>query len=339
MLSYKKSDARAWARENLVGVSGVTSPSFTADLSQLNAKGIAHDIDLLASFGYNYTLIMSEVNITPEENAEFTAIAREASAGRVKLFFHASFPTLEENIRAAKLAEKNGADIALLSYPAQFWPTSEKEIYNYTKAFCDATDMAVMLFAIPLWGFERVHPAGMQVSLVRHMIDTIPNVVAIKAEQGYPQPTGSVEMYHHFRDEVVISNPIEDQCLPLMDLMDIQFSGTSNTQWMSDYYPTVFKQARNGQWEEAMKRFWEVMPARAANNAVGATYMPGTATLNRTSWKYQDWLAGFNGGALRHPMTRLPDRHMKQLRAGLQAAGLPVTDLPDSEFLIGRYPA
>ncbi len=338
-MDYQKNEARDWAREHLVGVSGVSNPSFTPDLKQLNRNAIAYDINKIAELGYDYTLVMAETNITPEENAEFTAVAREASAGRTKLFFHAAFPTLEENIYAAKLAEKAGADIALLSYPAQFWPTSEQQIYDYTKAFCDAVDLAVMLFPIPLWGFERVHPAGMSVALIRKMIDTIPNVVAIKAEQGYPQPIGIVEMMHHFKDDIVVNHPIENQCLPLMDVLDIQFSGTSNTQWMSDYYPKAFAMARNGQWEQAMESFWATMPARLANDAVGSSYMPGISTLNRTSWKYQDWLAGFNGGALRHPMTRLPDKHMKALRAGLKAAGLPCTDDPDEAFMAGRVQA
>jgi dihydrodipicolinate synthase/N-acetylneuraminate lyase len=336
MPEYTKADSRAWAREHLVGVSGVTIPSFTRDLVRLNRAGIAHDIDLLAKLGYGYTLVMAETNITPEENAEFTAICREASAGRVRLFFHPAFGTLADNIRAAQLAERNGADLALLSYPTQFWPTSLDEIYDYTKAFCDSVSMGVMLFPIPLWGFERVHPAGIPVSLVRHMLDTIPNIVAIKSEQGYPLPPGIAEMYHHFRDEVVISHPIESQCIPLMDLMDLQFSGTSNTQWMSGYYPDVFAKARNGQWEAAMERYWQVHPARLANDAVTQTYIGGTSVINRTAWKYQDWLAGFNGGPLRSPASRIPDRHMKSLRAGLQAAGLPVTSDPDAAFMPGR---
>lgn len=337
-MEYKKNEARDWAMEKLKGVSGVTNPSFTADLSKLNRKAIAHDMQLLESFGYGWTLIMAETNITPEENAEFTAIAKEA-APNVGLFFHAAFQSVDENIHAANLAAKSGVDIVLLSYPPQFAPTTEQEIFDYTKKFCDEVDLAVMLFSIPQWGFERVHPAGMPVHLVRKMIDEIPNVVAIKAEQGYPQPIGIAEMHYHFRDEIVISHPIEDQCLPLMDVMDIPFSGTSNTQWMSDYYPTVFNLARNGQWVEAMEKFWSVMPARNANNAVGAGYMPAIQTLNRTSWKYQDWLAGFNGGPLRKPMTRLPDRWMPMLRNGLKAAGLPCTDDPDEAFLVGRNPA
>jgi 4-hydroxy-tetrahydrodipicolinate synthase len=36
---------------------------------------------------------------------------------------------------------------------------------------------------------------------------------------------------------------------------------------------------------------------------------------------------------------RVPDRFMKSLRAGLEAAGLPVTTDPDREFMTGRRPA
>ena len=67
-------------------------------------------------------------------------------------------------------------------------------------------------------------------------------------------------------------------------------------------------------------------------------HAPGSGVLNRTTWKYQDWLAGFNGGPLRAPATRLPDRLMHQLRKSLKDSGLPVTTDPDTAFGVGRYP-
>ena len=338
MPQYKRSDARTWAREKLQGCSSVTIPSYSADHKSLNVRGIQHDVQKVLDLGFTYTLLCTEVAITPEENAQFTTIARETAGGRLGLFFHAGFGTLTENIEAVTLAERAGADIVLLSYPSQFWPTTEREIYDYTKAFCDATDLAVMLFPIPLWGFERVHPAGMSVELIRQLLDTCPNIVAIKAEQGFPLVAGLCEMYHHFRDEVIISCPIEGDCLPLMSLMDIRFSGTSYTQWMGDYYPRAFNLARSGQWEAAMKEYWRVHPARMAAGAATAAYMPGVNFINRTHWKYMDWLAGFNGGPLRSPAQRIPDRFMKSLRAGLKAAGCFVTDDADSGFMVGRFP-
>ena len=338
MPNYQRKDARAWAREYLVGCSAVTIPSYSADLRKLNEKGIRHDIALAKEFGYTYTLLCAEVAITPEENAQFTAWARDTAGSGLGLFFHAAFGTLAENIHAVKLAEKAGADIVLLSYPPQFWPTTEQEIYDYTKQFCDATNLAVMLFPIPLWGFERVHPAGMSVELVRRLLKDCPNIAAIKSEQGFPLPAGLCEMYHHFRDEVVISCPIEGDAIPLMSVMKIPFSGTSNTQWMSTYYPRAFDLASKGEWEAAMALYWKANPARSANGAAAQSYVGGTGVLNRTMWKYQDWLAGFNGGPLRAPAMRVPDRLMKMLRQGLVASGLPVTKDPDSAYMVGRHP-
>lgn len=316
----------------------MTIPSYSADLKRLNERGIRHDIAMSKELGFKFTLLCAEVDITPEENAQHTAWARDTAGSQFGLFFHAAFATLAENISAVKLAEKAGADIVLLSYPSQFWPTTEQQIYDYTRQFCDATDLAVMLFPIPLWGFERIHPAGMPVPLVRKLLDDCPNIVAIKSEQGFPLPAGICEMYHHFRDEVVISCPIEGDAIPLMSLMKLQFSGTSNTQWMSSYYPRAFDLARKGEWEAAMEMYWAVNPARQANGAAAQSYAAGTGMLNRTMWKYQDWLAGFNGGPLRGAAMRAPDRFMKSLRQGLVASGLPVTSDPDSAFIVGRHP-
>lgn len=338
MAKYKKRDARAWARDHLVGCSGVTIPSYTADLKRLNAKGIRHDIQLLQSLGHTYTLLCSEVAITPEENAQFTAWARDTAGDKFGLFFHAAWGTLADNIEAVKLAEKAGADLVLLSYPPQFWPTTEQEIYDYTKAFCDATDLGVTLFPIPLWGFERIHPAGMSVEFMKRLVADLPNVVAIKSEQGFPLCAGVFEMWQHFGDQVVISCPIEGDAIPLMQKIPLQFSGTSNTQWMSDYYPRAFSRARNGQWDAAMELFWQVHPARlAAGQAMQAS--AGAGVINRTLWKYMDWLAGFNGGPLRPPAMRCPDRFMNMLRKSLQDSRLPVTSDADVHFMVGRNPA
>ncbi|MBF0674753.1 dihydrodipicolinate synthase family protein [Pseudomonas sp.] len=338
MADYKRNEAREWAWENLVGCSGVTIPSYSADLKHLNERGIRHDIQKIASLGFKSTLLCTEVAITPEENAQLTAWAKDTSGDELDLFFHAGFGTLGDNIEAVKLAEKAGADIALLSYPSNFWPTSEQDIYDYTKEFCDATDLAVMLFAIPLWGFERVHPQGMSPELIRRLIDECPNVVSLKAEQGFPHIGGLVESYHRFRDDVIISCPIESDIIPLMKFMDLQFSGTSYTQWMGDHFPTTFNLAREGKWEEAMALYWQAQPARAAVGAATGAYMAGSNYINRAHWKYMDWLAGFNGGPLRAPGARIPDRMMKTLRQGLVASKLECTSDDDSQFLIGRFP-
>ena len=133
MVDYTKSEARAWARENFGGTVAVTHPSFTPDFSGINENAIRHDILKLKELGFEGSLLVAEANVTPEENARITAVAREAAGPDFALFFHAIFGTLEENIHAANLATKAGADRALLAYPTSFWPTSFDEVFDYTK--------------------------------------------------------------------------------------------------------------------------------------------------------------------------------------------------------------
>jgi dihydrodipicolinate synthase/N-acetylneuraminate lyase len=124
MAQYTKQEARAWAREHLKGCSGVTLPSYSRDLKRLNERAVRHDIELSMKLGFTYTLLCTEVAITADENLQFTQWARDTAGRRLGLFFHAAWGTLADNIEAVRLAERAGADLVLLSYPPQFWPTT-----------------------------------------------------------------------------------------------------------------------------------------------------------------------------------------------------------------------
>src|SRR5258707_2627786 len=193
MPSYRKKEAREWARENLRGVANVVMPSYTADLKGLNEAGIRHDIRKEIEHGFAGTLLVSEVAITLDEYRQFFEWANDESRGRLKLIYHASWNTLEETIEAARIAEANGGELVLLSYPANFYPETLREVFDYTKAFCDATSMGVMLFPVPLWGFSRLAPNDMPADLIGEMIEACPNIVAVKAQGGRPSVIGVIE--------------------------------------------------------------------------------------------------------------------------------------------------
>ena len=335
MPSYRKSEAREWAKQHLKGVANVVIPSYSQDLSRLNEKGIRHDIRLDIEYGFSGTLMVSEVAISLDEYRQFFEWANDESKGRLKLIHHASFNTLAENIAAAKLAEANGAELVLLSYPANFYPTSAQDIYDYTKAFCDNTNLAIMLFPVPLWGFERVHPADIESGLIRRMLDTIPNIAAIKAEGGMPSINGFVECHRLFGKDVVVTCPLEGDMIPLAQLVPIQFSGTSNTEYFGPMVPRIFQHLQKGEFEAANKLYWQIHPARKAN-AAGSAYMAQTLYIHRMQWKFQGWLNGFNGGPMRHPTMRMNDGQMNALRQGLVKSGITPTELPNKDFFVGR---
>ena len=58
-----------------------------------------------------------------------------------------------------------------------------------------------------------------------------------------------------------------------------------------------------------------------------------------SSWKYQGWLHGMNGGSLRQPTQKLVDSHMRNLRQAMKNCGLEPWEDPDKDFFVGRNPA
>lgn len=113
MPRYIKSEARAWARETMLGVANVTIPTMTGDFRALNERAAQHDVNLAVEHGFVGTLACSEVAITLAEYQRFVEMMVEAAAGRLFVVHHAVFNTLEDNIEAARLAEAAGAELVL----------------------------------------------------------------------------------------------------------------------------------------------------------------------------------------------------------------------------------
>ncbi len=337
-LPYDKADARAWARETMRGVANVLTPTFTSDLSALNEEATRHDVRLEIEYGFWGALLVAETATTMEEYLQFAAWAADEARGRLHLIHHASFNTLEENIEAAKRAGEAGAELVLLAYPPTFYPETEDDLYGYTAAFCEGVDLAVMLFPVPLWGFERIHPAaGFSGDLLERLVDTVPNIVAVKAEGGMPWLGGFTEAHRRVGDRVIVTEPLEGNGIPMSTVVSMPFMGTSNYEYFGDVVPRMFRLVQDGQIDSAMELYWRIHPGRQANMQAMAM-LAGSNFLHRMLWKYQGWLQGFNGGPVRTPTMRINDRQMKGLRQGLVASGFDLDAPPDAEFFLGRNP-
>lgn len=336
MARYKRAEARDWAREHLKGVANVTLPTMTADFKSLNEKAIRHDMELSITHGFVGTLACSEVAITMAEYQQLCEIMVDQAKSRTIVFHHAVFNTLEDNIEAMQGAERAGAEMVLLGYPPYFSPTSLEEIYVYTKAMCDATNLGVMLFPISTWGFNHLHPADMPLELLRRLVDDCPNVVSIKAEGGRPYIMATIEDYREFGNEIVISSPLDWEYIPLAQLMDIPFSGTNHTAYYGPLMPRVHKLLQARDFKAATQIFYQMEPARRAKSSLAGS---SAGLINRMMWKYEGWLQGYNGGPLRHPTPRIYRKDMAVLRAAQQKSGLEPTATPDNEFFAGRNPA
>ena len=287
MADYRKHEAREWAKATMKGVANTITPTFTRDLRGLNEKAIRHDVRKEIEYGFWGTLLVAETATTFDEYVQFAQWAADEAKGRLHLIHHASFNNLEENIAAVQATERAGADLVLLSYPPTFYPDSADDIYRYTKTFCDNTNLAVMLFPVPLWGFERIHPAaGFGPELIQRLLDEVSNIAAIKAEGGMPSIGGFVDVYKRFGDRVVVTEPIEGNGLPMAGLVPMQFMGTSNYEYWGPMIPRIFGLIQDRQFKAAMELYWQIHPARQASMQAMAM-LAGSNFLHRMIWKYQ----------------------------------------------------
>ena len=332
-----RDELRDWARETLKGVVNVVIPTFTSDLSDVNELAARHDVSVAVDKGFLGTLAVSETATTPDEYLRVLSAMADEAPAEFPIVHHSSWNTLEETIQMIRRAEEAGARLVLFSYPPNFYPTSEEDIYDFTKAVCDATSLGVILFPIPLWGFERIHPSSMSISLLERLVDDCPNIVAIKAEGGFPSLGGFTEVWYRLNERVLVTMPVEQHAVPLATIVPMQLIATSNTEYYGDTVPRMMDLVLSGDPDAAMELFWRIDPARVVNRNTANTTQTGHI-INRMAWKYQAWLNGYNGGPLRAPTAKLLGHEMAAFRRGLVASGIPVTDDPDEAFFVGRNP-
>lgn len=339
MAEYQKAEARDWAKEHMRGVCGCLLPTFSSSLKQINEAAIRHDIRLEKDYGFWGSLLVSECGTTNAEMRQVIDVAvDEASQVGLRTMLGASFPTLEDTVEMVRYAESAGVDLVLLSYPLTFYPRSEDEVFEYTKAVADATNLGIMLFCIGHWNFTRLHQSGFSPDLIGRMIDEIDNVVAVKNEIGAPGVGGIAEVFRRFGDRVVVCDPFERNSPAWATTFGMQFMGTSNYEYMGGEVPRYFDLLQRGAYDDAMDAYWRLHAARRASSQVSSEASAGTRTVHRLVWKYQYWLNGFNGGPVRQPQARINDGQMATLRKGLVASGFELGDEEDHEFFVGRNP-
>lgn len=337
-LPYTNDEAKDWARETMRGVCNVIMPSFTSDLKGLNEAGIRNDVRRSIELGFWGALAVSECGTTMDEYIRFVEIAVDESGGRFHIVHHGSFDTLEDTIEAGKRAADVGADLQLLSYPQSFYPTSDAQVEELTRAVLDSVPLATVLFAVHLWNYQRLHPAELSPALIERLSHH-PLAVAVKCEGGGAGNGAHVDVIRRCGDRLLISDPREGTSPGHVQWFGMQWMGTSNFQYFGDAVPKYFDLMHKGQWDEALEIYWRIHPARTTRLADLAT-TSGAHFIHRQSWKYQEWLNGFNGGPLRMPTMRLTDGATARLAQAAIKADI-ISEVPGTleDFYAGRHPS
>jgi 4-hydroxy-tetrahydrodipicolinate synthase len=339
-VKYAAGEARAWALQELEGCCGCVMPTFTSDLSKLNEPAIRHDVAMEKQLGMKAILLVSECGTTPQEMRRFVEIAVDEAGDDLVTVLQGSEPTLQDTIASIQHAEQAGVDLVLLSYPLMFHPETEEEIFGYTKAINDCSNLGVIIFAMHLWNFGRFHPSEFNPALLRRFVEELPNVAGIKNEIGMPGVGGISQVFETFRDVVMVTDPLEMNSPAWTRAYGMRFMGTSNYEAMADRVPKYFDLLKSPDtYDQGMDIYWQMHPVRQASMKVLAEASAGTGMVHRLFWKYQGWLFGLNGGPIRQPHLRIFTHQMTTMRTAAERVGLPVTDDDDHAFFEGRNPA
>ncbi|MHB1504875.1 MAG: dihydrodipicolinate synthase family protein [Acidimicrobiales bacterium] len=336
---FRKSDTKDWAQENFTGVCNVIIPSFTSDLSGLNEAGIRHDVRRNIELGFWGALLVSEAGTTPAEMRTFMEVAVDEAKGRQYFVLHGSFDSLEDTVACASDARQIGVDGLLVAYPNSFYPRSTAELSAYTRALCEETELAVILFCAPHYNFERLDPSGFPLEVWRELVSQ-PNVVAIKYEVGHPGTVGSYQVFTEFGGSGLrVCDPYEPNLIMWDEMFGTPWIGTSNYEYYGPIVPAYLAALREGRREDALRLYWQIQPARQVREALRAQ-ASGANFNHRYLWKFQAWLQGYNGGPLRAPAMKLTDAQMRRAAEGLVASHLIEAAPSDfGEFFIGRNPS
>lgn len=321
-MPYRKHEAKEWARTVYRGLDTTILPCFTPDTLALDEAGIRHDLRLLLQQGFFAVTLVSggEAGTTPEEDRRFVEWCVDEARGKVGITLNLRYYTLAENIAMARHAEAVGCHSVMISYPTNFRPRSEEDIYGYTRAICDATRLGVILFP----SVKNDFPAPYRVSArtLARLAD-IENVIALKI--GVIEWTWIDECFRRFGERLLISYPFDDAWPTLIHKYGMQWSGAApwhNLQSAVDpRMVRMWELMHAGRMDEATDIYWQVDPLRKAILSI-ALPSAQMGMYNFEQWKYCDALLGFTGGELRLPKLTLFEWQRAQLRQAMIASGL-----------------
>jgi 4-hydroxy-tetrahydrodipicolinate synthase len=334
-LEFTKSEAKAWARKNYKGLDGTIPPSFTPDLSELDEEGIRWDVQHNIRKGmFSVLCETSMAPMTFEERKRFMEIVCDEAKGKILVSVTTGIDDVEQDIELLRHFEKVGGTHTLFGYPGNFYAKSEEDVYQLTKKICDSVNLCVDFWPKPIFDFGRFHMSHFNPELVARIAE-IPNVVGAKIyiADGF----GKMAQVHHLVGDQILqqSGEPEEWCITIPKYHQ-QWAGPGKYVIYDDENTEdtrivrLFNLFVQGEFDKAMELYWELAPIHMSAMKV-ALYQGG----GFVGIKYLDWLAGGNGGMLRQPGNRLPQRAKDAMRGGLKAIGVTPRE-DDDEFYVGR---
>jgi len=315
-MNYTRSDAKAYARQNMSGIWAAALMPFTEDL-RIDEDGfgrnVRHWVDDLGIEGLFISGKQGEFfSMTLDERKRSFELAVEATRGRGQTIMSCSDQNLDVVMELAHHAEDIGADYIVVHAPALHFTTAQDEtLMGYYRSISDNVDIGIALWSHPDSGYL------MSPELCNRLAD-LENVVAIK--YSVPRPMYS-ELSALASDRIQVSTASEDEWLD--NVIELDWSlylcssppfllQTANDRRMHEYTQAAFE----GRIDDARRISASLDPVRAALKGTRPPEKP------HAHQKYWQELLGQVGGRVRAPLLELTDDEKRVTREAFEQCGL-----------------
>jgi len=317
-MNYTRSNAKAYARQNMKGIWAAALMPFTEDL-RIDEDGfhqnVLHWTEDLGIEGLFISGKQGEFfSMTVSERKRSFELAVEATRGRGQTIMSCSDQNLDVVMELAHHAEDVGADYIVVHAPALHFTTAQDDtLMGYYRSISENVDIGIALWSHPDSGYL------MSPELCNRLAD-LENVVAIK--YSVPRPMYS-ELSSMASDRIHVSTASEDEWLDNIIELDWRLYlcssppfllQTTNDRRMHEYTQAAFE----GRVEDARRTSASLDPVRAALKGTRPPEKP------HAHQKYWQELLGQIGGRVRAPLLELTDNEKRITREAFEQCGLRV---------------
>jgi 4-hydroxy-tetrahydrodipicolinate synthase len=318
-MKYRKHEAKDYAKTVLKGVWTALPTVFTPDdrLDEAaNAANLEHCISRLGIEGHYCAGNVGEFwALTNEERMRLFEINVEVAKGRVPIIAGCHHQNPYEAVKLAQHAQSVGADFVIILTP-YIAARSDDAVVDYFRFVCERVDIGIILF-----NTEQTYPISTR--LAKRLAE-LPNICGFKQGVSKPQPTTAL------RDAVgkALEVSVADEAPFLYNV------AVCGDRWLLNYCPHLFQVPGytpvNDYYRAAlagdMNRAVEICRSLNPLRSVLAKWIPGYGSGSRMAIAEQKfWMEciGMVGGPVRAPCAEMTDEAKREMRADLEATGLP----------------
>ncbi len=193
--------------------------------------------------------------LTLGERETMIRLAVDATAGRAPVLAGCGTNNLKETLHLTRVAERAGADAALVIVPYYNRPT-QKGLEAYLCRVADSTSLPVVVYNIP--GRTAVNLLPETLARIR---EASPNVVGVK--EAYTDLQQVSEILQVVGRDFLVFSGIEALCFPMLALGGAgHVSATANV--LPHEVAHLYDLAQAGRWDEARDLHYRLLPLNLA---------------------------------------------------------------------------